>query len=78
MAVGAGNNFFGTAVYVSSKNFNNFDAEFVNVLHKILPVNLSLFGIFFTFFIYIFKANFLFNIKTSSSGKNFYSFLNRK
>lgn len=78
MVVGVGNNFFGTAVYVSSGNFNSFDAEFVNALYKILPVNLSLFGIFIALFIYIFKAKFLFSFKTSSGGKRLYSFLNRK
>ena len=78
MFVGVGSNFFGTAIYVNSENFNIFDAEFVDVFYKILPVNLSLIGFFFSYVLYNFKSKFLFKIKTSTFGKKIYYFLNRK
>ena len=78
MFVGVGSNFFGTAVYVNLENFNIFDAEFINVFYKTLPVNLSLLGFFSSFLLYNFKSKFLFKIKTSITGKKIYNFLNRK
>ena len=65
MIVGVGSQFFGTAIYVNLNNFNLFDAEFITTFYKTLPVNLSLLGVFSALFLYTFKANFLFNIKTS-------------
>ena len=50
--VGVGSNFFGTAVFVNLKNFNIFDAEFIDAFYKILPVNLSLLGFFSAFILY--------------------------
>ena len=50
MIVGVGSNFFGTAIYVNLENFNLFDAEFIDVFYKTLPVNLSLLGFFSAFF----------------------------
>ena len=78
MIVGVGSNFFGTAIYVNLENFNIFDAEFINVFYKTLPVNLSLLGFFSSFLLYNFRSKFLFNIKTSIIGKKIYYFLNRK
>ena len=78
MIVGVGSNFFGTAIYVNSENFNLFDAEFIDVFYKTLPVNLSLLGFFSALLFYTFRSKFLFNIKTSILGKKIYYFLNRK
>lgn len=78
MIVGVGSDFFGTAIYTSIKNSNLFDAEFINVFYKVLPVNLSLLGFFSALFLYIFRSKFLFTIKTSEIGKKIYYFLNRK
>jgi NADH-ubiquinone oxidoreductase chain 5 len=78
MIVGVGSSFFGTAIYVNLENFNIFDAEFINVFYKTLPVNLSLLGFFSSFLLYNFRSKFLFNIKTSIIGKKIYYFLNRK
>jgi NADH-ubiquinone oxidoreductase chain 5 len=78
MIVGIGNNFFGNSIYVNLKNFNLFDAEFINTFYKTLPVNLSLFSFFLAFFFYSFKMSILFSIKISGLGKKIYYFLNRK
>jgi NADH-ubiquinone oxidoreductase chain 5 len=78
MIVGVGTQFFGTAIFVDMQNVNIFDAEFVSLFYKTLPVNLSLFGFFSAFVLYNFRSNLLFSIKTSVFGKKIYNFLNRK
>jgi NADH-ubiquinone oxidoreductase chain 5 len=78
MFVGVGSHFFGSAIYVNLENFNIFDAEFVDVFYKTLPVNLSLLGFFSSFIFYNFKSKLLFNLKISTVGKKIYYFLNRK
>ena len=78
MIIGIGNNFFGNGIYISLKNFNFFDAEFIDTFYKTLPVNLSLFSFLLAFFFYSFKPSILFSLKISSIGKKIYYFLNRK
>lgn len=78
MIVGVGSNFFGTAVYVNMSNFNLFDAEFIPLFYKLLPVSLSLIGVFSAYVLYNFQSNFLFYLKTSNYGRKVYTFLNRK
>lgn len=78
MMVGVGSHFFGTSIFVNLNNFNVFDAEFIDTFYKTLPVNLSLLGFFSALFLYTFRANLLFKIKTSFIGKKVYNFLNRK
>jgi NADH-ubiquinone oxidoreductase chain 5 len=78
MMVGVGSPFFSTAIYVSLANMNIFDAEFLPIFYKILPVNLSLLGVLLAFLLYSFESNLLFKLKTSVFGKKIYNFLNRK
>lgn len=78
MIVGVGSHFFNTAIYVNIKNFNLFDAEFIPLFYKTLPVYLSLLGFISAYLLYNFKSKLLFLIKTSSFGKKTYKFLNRK
>jgi NADH-ubiquinone oxidoreductase chain 5 len=78
MLVGVGSDFFGAAIHVNLKNANVFDAEFMDMFYKILPVNLSFLGFFSSFIFYSFRSKLLFNIKTSIVGKKVYYFLNRK
>jgi len=78
MIVGVGSHFFGTAIFVNMNNMNLFDAEFIPLFYKTLPVNLSLFGFILAFVLYNYRSKFLFQIKTSLIGKKIYNFLNRK
>jgi NADH-ubiquinone oxidoreductase chain 5 len=78
MAVGVGSNFFGVSIFVNPDNLNIFDAEFIPVFYKTLPVNLSLFGFLSAFMLYNFKLKILYNLKISFYGKKIYYFLNRK
>jgi NADH-ubiquinone oxidoreductase chain 5 len=78
MVVGLGSTFFGNAIYVDIENMNSFEAEFIPLFYKTLPVNLSLLGVFSAFYFYRFKSKVLFDLKTSQLGKNIYVFFNRK
>lgn len=78
LIVGVGSSFFGTAIHNSLKNINLFDAEFIPLFFKTLPVSLSLLGGGLAFVLYNFQFKFLFNLKTSWVGRKIYSFLNRK
>jgi NADH-ubiquinone oxidoreductase chain 5 len=78
MIVGVGSQFFNTAIMINSHNMNLFDAEFIPIFYKILPVVLSLSGFALALFLYTFKSKFLFQIKTSFLGNKIYNFLNRK
>lgn len=78
LIVGVGSSFFGTAIFSNLQNINLFDAEFIPLFFKTLPVGLSLVGAFLAFVFYNFQSKFLFHIKTSFLGRKIYSFLNRK
>jgi len=78
MIVGLGTEFFGTAIYVPSENNNIFDAEFIDLFYKLLPVNLSLLGATLSFLLYSFYYKVLFSLKVSFLGKKVYNFFNRK
>jgi NADH-ubiquinone oxidoreductase chain 5 len=78
MMVGVGSHFFGTAIYTNIASYNIFDAEFIPLFYKTLPVHFSLFGAFLAFILYNFQANLLYSSKTSFLGKKLYNFLNRK
>ena len=78
MMVGVGSHFFGTAIYTSILSYNIFDAEFIPLFYKTLPVHFSLFGAILAFILYNFQAKILYGLKTSFLGKKLYNFLNRK
>ena len=78
MIAGLGTDFFGTAIYVPLNNTNIFDAEFIDLFYKLLPVNLSLLGATLSFLLYTYQYRLLFSIKTSFLGKKVYNFFNKK
>jgi NADH-ubiquinone oxidoreductase chain 5 len=78
MFIGLGTNFWGNSIFVLPENMNRIDSEFINQIYKLLPVILSLTGASLAFGFYTFGANFLFKLKISKVGKNFYNFLNKK
>ena len=78
MVVGVGTDFFKTAIYTSFDNVNIFDAEFVVLFYKSLPVALSLLGTLSAFFLYTYWFKLLFKLKISFFGKKIYNFLNKK
>ena len=78
LMAGLGTGSFGTSLYIPLKNINSFDAEFIDLFYKLLPVNLSLLGVILSFVLYIFQYKLLFLVKMSFLGRNFYNFFNRK
>jgi NADH-ubiquinone oxidoreductase chain 5 len=78
IVIGIGSHFFGTAIFTSITFYNVFDAEFLPLFYKNLPVHFSLSGVFLAFILYNFQAKFLYILKTSRIGRKLYNFLNRK
>jgi NADH-ubiquinone oxidoreductase chain 5 len=78
MIVGVGSSFFGSSIIINCQNLNIFDAEFIPLFFKLLPVTLSLLGFFSAFIFYTFFYTNLYYYKTSSFGRKIYNFLNRK
>jgi NADH-ubiquinone oxidoreductase chain 5 len=78
MTIGMGTDFWGNSVYILPKNMNLVDAEFIPQFWKLLPVGLSLFSAGFSFIMYTFRTQALYQIKISFVGKKIYTFLNKK
>jgi len=78
LIVGVGTDFFKTSVFIPLNNVNIFDAEFISLFYKSLPVNLSLLGSGLAFFLYSYQFRFLFKLKKSFLGNKIYTFFNRK
>ena len=76
--VGIGSTVFNNVIYINLKNFNIFDAEFVDVFYKSLPVYCSLLGGVSALILYAFCFKLLFNLKYMNLGKKIYFFFNRK
>ena len=78
MIIGFGSDFWGNAIFTSAENMNRVDSEFITHIYKILPVILSLFGVSSSFLLYLLGSKLLVQLKMSISGKNLYSFFNKK
>ena len=79
MVIGVGTNFWGNALFVLPENLVIFDAEFLPVTIKLIPVVFSLSGAFVSYLVYVvFSADFIYSIKISKFGIIFYNFFNRK
>nr|YP_010377279.1 NADH dehydrogenase subunit 5 [Odontella aurita]QYB22928.1 NADH dehydrogenase subunit 5 [Odontella aurita] len=78
MIIGLGTDFWGSSIFVLPENMNTIDSEFIKHIFKILPVMLSLLGVFTSFFVYTFSNATLFQLKISYIGKKFYNFFNKK
>ena len=78
MIVGIGSTFFANSIFSNLVLFNLFDAEFMNLFYKLLPVYFSLLGSILAFFIFLFWSNLLFKLKALFFIKKIYCFLNKK
>ena len=78
MFVGLGSNFWNNSLYINPVNNQMIDAEFLPTFFKLLPVILSFTGLFSAFYLYFFKFQFFYKLKTSNIGLYLYNFLNRK
>jgi NADH-ubiquinone oxidoreductase chain 5 len=78
LTVGSGSPVFGMSIFISIKNYNLYDAEYLGIFYKLAPVYLSITGFILALFLYAFHSFFLFKYKISKPGKKLYVFLNRK
>lgn len=78
LLIGLGSNFFENSIFISTKFFKIFDAEFISFFFKVLPVHFSLLGFIFASFLYSLNLKTLFSLKFLTLGKKLYIFLNKK
>jgi len=76
--IGLGSCFWNNSIFVFPINLSIIDAEFAPSFFKLLPVCLSLFGAFLAIFLYSSSSKFLYLLKISETGRNLFTFLNRK
>jgi proton-translocating NADH-quinone oxidoreductase chain L len=69
MFVGYGTSFFGNAICNQNNNNSIFDAEFISIWFKLLPVLFSLLGVVTALILYKYYSRLLFEIKMSFLGK---------
>ena len=78
MIIGFGSDFWGNAIFVTFKNMNRVDSEFITHFYKTLPVILSLLGVTSSFLLYLTGSKILIKLKISKLGKKVYNFFNKK
>jgi proton-translocating NADH-quinone oxidoreductase chain L len=76
--IGFGTNFWSTSIFILPKNYILLDIEFINLLNKLLPLILTLFGVFCSYFIYAISLKNYYKIKKLIFFRYFYNFLSRK
>lgn len=76
--IGLGTNFWGNSIFMLPGHVTAVDAEFMPTSMKLLPLCFSLLGGGLSFVAYSNYGRFLFSLKTSTLGRNFYFFFNRK
>lgn len=75
---GVGSNFFGTSFFYNSFFYNLLDIEFLSIITKITPLIVTLLGVFFSLFFYIYNTTYFFFIKKTKIFNFFYKFLLKK
>jgi NADH-ubiquinone oxidoreductase chain 5 len=79
MIIGVGTNFWGNALFVLPENLIIFDAEFLPVYIKLIPVIFSFLGFLLAYLFYVvLSPRFLYSLKQKSLVIFFYNFFNRK
>jgi NADH-ubiquinone oxidoreductase chain 5 len=76
--IGFGTNFWNGSLFILPNNYLLADIEFIDLFYKLLPLILTLLGVFFAYFIYFQNLDFFFLLKQNESFKISYNFLNRK
>jgi NADH-ubiquinone oxidoreductase chain 5 len=75
---GLGSNFFGYSFFFNINNFNHSDIEFLTSLTKIIPLIITLIGVFFSIYFYILNNSFFFYLKKYKNFKFIYYYLIKK
>jgi NADH-ubiquinone oxidoreductase chain 5 len=78
MITGFGTSFFENSLFVNPQNLCTVDSEFINIYNKLLPVILSIFGGWVSYFLYKKNIKILYKIKMNYIVKQFFIFFNKK
>lgn len=76
--IGFGTHFWGQSIFVLPQNYLLLDIEFIPLYYKLLPLNVSILGTFFSYFLYSFDLSSFYKMKESHHFQIFYSFLSKK
>jgi proton-translocating NADH-quinone oxidoreductase chain L len=76
--IGFGTHFWNGAIFILPKNYILIDIEFINIFYKILPLLLTISGVFLAYFIYSSNTQYYFEIKKLNKFKTLYNFFNKK
>jgi NADH-ubiquinone oxidoreductase chain 5 len=78
MIIGVGTDFWGNALFTHPTHLTMLEAEFIPHHIKLVPVIFSLSGAISAFIFYMNYSDKLYQFKISKTGRNLYTFLNRK
>jgi len=77
--IGFGTDFWGSAIYISSINYTMVDIEFLPLLYKLLPLFLTLAGVYSAYIIYTYYTkNWMLLRSNNSYFNSIYTFFNKK
>jgi proton-translocating NADH-quinone oxidoreductase chain L len=78
MFIGFGTNFWGTSIFINPNNYTMTDIEFLDIKYKLLPLIVTILGVYLAYFIYTFKLSGYFLFKQSTHAKAIFNFFNKK
>jgi proton-translocating NADH-quinone oxidoreductase chain L len=78
MFIGFGTHFWGTSIFINPNNYTMTDIEFLGIQYKLLPLFVTLFGVYLAYFIYTYKLSDYFLFKKSTFAKSIFNFFNKK
>jgi proton-translocating NADH-quinone oxidoreductase chain L len=76
--IGFGTPFWGSSIFILPKNYVIVDIEFISYFYKILPLCVTLLGIFSALVLYVWGLNDFLNLKKQFWFKRIYMFFNKK
>lgn len=77
--IGFGTDFWGSAIYINSINYSMLEIEFLPLFYKLLPLVLTITGVYTAFLIYTYYNNNWMLLRTSNKKFNsIYTFFNKK
>jgi NADH-ubiquinone oxidoreductase chain 5 len=76
--IGLGSNYWGSSLFIDNQNFIVIDYEFMFLTPKLMPLIVTLMGVFASFFIYSFELENYLYLKKRFFFLAFYTFINRK
>jgi proton-translocating NADH-quinone oxidoreductase chain L len=76
--IGFGGDFWNFSIFILPQNYLLLDIEFINFFFKILPLLLTLLGVWSAYTIYVNKLEIFYKIKLSKNFKYLYTFFSKK